>query len=493
MKKLRYILPVAIVAAFFALPASAALTPAQKTSLLEFARKFISDGSAAYMLHYGWDAMYNTVAGKLCHASESYVGSKDKRRRIIVMAPKEGYDSLDAYNEDAKTGGYFKEGDYFVLDCTCFIEFIYKYVFGIRFNTSRMHMVHQWQTMTYSAMANTEILTSGSRKATRLFDIPISKSFDEKVSVYEALKDDLSKLEVGDIIIGRNEETGLGHIMFASENECLIHASSNPVLAEDGRIQSCFVAEVPIECVNSKYYDRLFVLRIADGVLDDDFAGYTVPFDFSKLTFEKSIFDNTAPYIAGVSIVEHKYAPDTKYIRVYARDEYGTRKLRYFAYEPDVPLTSSAFGETGVCGIAAVPHGAPMPDVNTDFEIKISNTQIVCVKYGDYDIYVRDAAGNISKPWHITVGKTDTVYPSYTVTYLCCENFADGKTYKDGDIVTVTDSVPQKENKRFIGWRLHRLNHEENEDDGKIFCGGDKIEINENISLMATYEEEKNV
>lgn len=486
MKMRRFLIVSAVLAALFALPSSAALTPAQGQTLLSFARRFIADGNALYLLQYGWDAMYHSVAGMLAHAADNWIDRGAKRAKIMVMHPQEGYPGAEEYLADVKRGGYFKEGDYFILDCTCFAEFMYKYVFGLRFDHELCGLVQQWTTSNYASNASLELERLGSRRKYRLFDTVLDMRFEEKSAICDALCDS-SMLSAGDIIIGQNDRTGLGHIMFYSEDAHIIHSSSNAIYLPDGSVAPYTIAEVPISSLVSKYYDRVLVLRIADGILEEDFCGYDLPVDFQKLSLSKSFFDSTPPLIRRIALIPHKYKSGVWYLRVGCSDETGGREPMRLAHNSPVIIKSAGFGESGVCGIC-VKSDPDAPDAVVDFDIRLGNLQTAAVRAGEYYVWVRDTAENISLPWHVKISEDGelTVTPSLSVIYVCDDPALrmpqDTRAYARGDTATVC-GLEYSGKGRFLGWRRRTWGAQDAP--SELLLPGDEIEISDEHIILA--------
>ena len=219
-------------------------------------------------------------------------------------------------------------------------------------------------------------------------------------------------MEVGDIIVGNNANTELGHILFYAGDGYVYHSSSEPHYLPNGKIAGTLQRKEAISELTNESYTILKVLRINDGILDEDFVGYSMDYDFDALNTEKSVFDTKAPEIKSIVISNNFVKGNTKQITIDVTDEFGNDRISYFAGDGKKVLKSAGKGESGVMGIY-IGVSATFPEDTSTLEYTDANHYDLLRARGQYYIWAMDAAGNLSDRYRIIVGKdTSFVYQS---------------------------------------------------------------------------------
>jgi len=420
MKKtiLFFLCAVMLMTACLPLTASAALTDAQKNTLIAYTDKFLEDGNAAGKLQYGIKEVWRTYQGFSSYNNEVYItNNQGKRQKILYMMNPKGYRNYDAYLAEISggKGGYLEEGEYMALDCSAFVAWIYKAVFGLRFDYVQDDTVRNWSTLHYMDQKFSNIRTvrlSNGKNLSVLKEIHYKKVNEGLFSLASIEKD--VELEVGDIIVGRNEGTGWGHVIFYGGDGYVYHSSSTPQTMPDGSLNLNLMRKQKLSELTNDSYTVIRAYRINDGILPEDFEGYNVPFDFSKSNAKKTPYDTTAPAFTVITVdedySEKKAGGMTatgKKVTIKVTDEFGTEPVLYLSSDRSTVMKGSAYGESGVLGVYTNQTGTleglyDFPSSKkTDYEYFLED--------GTYYFWVRDAAENVSQRYTVTVGETSTV------------------------------------------------------------------------------------
>ena len=415
-----YAVCVLILAAFLVPLGVSALTNAQKQTLVSYADRFIEEGNAPLSpsnrtgcLQYGVKEVWKTYQLFLSYNDEVYTtNSYGGRQKILFMMNPDGYSSYDKYLEEISggRGGYLKEGEYLCLDCSAFVAWIYKAVFGLRFDYAETsnNSIRNWSTLHYLDSSFSYLRkVSTDRGTSNLFRDVWSKIDPKGGIAFSDLCAVLNKIEVGDILVGRNSSSGWGHIMFYGGDGYVYQSSSTPQTMPDGTLNTRLIRRQLLSELTNKSYTEIHVLRISDGILPEDFDGWNVPVDFKSLTTSSSQFDNTPPVFTYVKI-DGKYGPDgTKTVTLRAKDEFGDMKPLYLADRTTV-ARGSAYGESGVLGIYINESGT-LPESLYEFSATRNTFSTRKLRDGVHYIWVRDAAENVSPRLTVAIGETSTV------------------------------------------------------------------------------------
>lgn len=399
---------------------AAALTDAQKNTLIAYTDKFLEDGNKInagkqmWTLQYGTKEVWRTYQLFLSHNNEVYTTAEDgKRVKILYMMNPRGYKTLSAYTGEISggKGGFLLEGDYLCLDCSAFVALIYKNVFGVRFDyaETKNNNIRNWSTAHYLGPQYEPTLRriAGSGKNTSMFREIVFKKSETATLALSDLVSSLDKMEVGDLIIGRNTSSGWGHIGFYGGDGTMYHSSSTPLVNEDGTVSPYLMRKQLLSDLPNVNYTEIRVYRLADGILPEDFAGYNVPIDFASLSTTSTPFDNTPPAFVSVKVDEKYNSTQKKTVKIKVTDEFGTDPVVYLADGTSV-FKGSAYGESGVSGLYTNTTGVLCENLydipvskQTDYEYEFAD--------GTYYFWVRDAAENVSPRFTVTIGEKSTV------------------------------------------------------------------------------------
>ncbi len=404
-----------------ALCANAALTENQKNTLVKFTDDFLREAvDERHIVWYGGggDFVPPSYQMKLVHVQSLYYTVGNARKKLVFMLNPEGYDTFKDYYFETQnsTGGYLKRGDYMILDCTAFISLMYKGALGLRFDYYTSGHISAWTTAHYlydDYAASRRALDKDGNEIDIFQTIYADDRDKTKFSLASALTPEVqSTMEVGDIIVGNNANTELGHILFYAGDGYVYHSSSEPHYLPNGKIAGTLQRKEAISELTNESYTILKVLRINDGILDEDFVGYSMDYDFDALNTEKSIFDTKAPEIKSIVISNNFVKGNTKQITIDVTDEFGNDRISYFAGDGKKVLKSAGKGESGVMGIY-IGVSATFPEDTSTLEYTDANHYELLRARGQYYIWAMDAAGNLSDRYRIIVGKdTSFVYQS---------------------------------------------------------------------------------
>ncbi len=420
MKKTILFLLVSVMLLTSCLPltASAALTDAQKNTLIAYTDRFLEDGNATGKLQYGIKEVWRTYQGFFSFNNEVYTTTADgKRQKILYMMNPKGYRNYDQYLAEISggKGGYLEEGEYMALDCSAFVAWIYKAVFGLRFDYVQDNTVRNWSTLHYMHQNYSDlrmVRLKNGKNLSVLKEIHYKKVNEGTISLASVEKD--VELEVGDILVGRNENTGWGHVIFYGGDGYVYHSSSTPQTLPDGSLNLNLMRKQLLSELTNESYTVIRIYRINDGILPEDFAGYNVPFDFSKSNAKKTPYDTTPPAFTVLEVAE-SYSEKSaggvkstgKVVTVKVTDEFGTDPVLYLSSDRSTVMKGSAYGESGVLGVYTNQTGVleglyDFPSSKkTDYEYFLAD--------GTYYFWVRDAAENVSQRYTVTIGETSTV------------------------------------------------------------------------------------
>lgn len=411
MKKIIFIAVSVILLASFCMPlgVNAALTDAQKQTLIEFTDKFIEDGNADGKIQYGIKEVWRTYQLYLSYNDEVYTTTKNgTRQKILFMMNPKGYKNMQVYLDEVSggKGGYIENGDYLCLDCSAFTCIIYKLVFGLRFDYIQDSTARNWSTLHFldQNYYNLRAVIGLNGKTTHVFkEIYHTKTSDGTLLPMSKVLESATELEVGDIIVGRNETSGWGHIGFYGGDGYMYHSSSTPAVNEDGSLSPYLIRKQKLSEISNNAYTILRVLRIADNILPEDFAGYNVPVDFASLSKESTPYDNAAPAFTRFEISEGYVRDGNKKITIKVSDEFGTDPVLYLASDKSTVLKGSGYGESGVLGVYTNATGELPKDV---YEMDTNKKTDYEYYYGDgtYYFWVRDAAENVSLRYKAVIG-----------------------------------------------------------------------------------------
>ncbi len=415
-----YAVCILLLAALIAPFGAGALTDGQKETLVSYTDRFIEDGNAPISdknrtgyLQYGVKEVWRTYQLFLSFNYEVYTTTPSgSRQKILFMMNPDGYTSYDLYADEISRspGGYLKPGNYLCLDCSAFVAWIYKAVFGLRFDYAETgnNSIRNWSTLHYlgSSFAYLRKVTT-DRGVTALFRDVWSKIDPKGGIAFSDLCEIQNKLEVGDILVGRNSSSDWGHIMFYGGDGYIYQSSSTPQVMPDGSLNTHLIRRQLLSELTNAVYTEIHVLRISDGVIPEDFDGWNVPVDFASLSTSRSQFDSTAPAFIYIDI-EGTYNPNgTKTVTLRATDEFGDMKPLYLADGTTV-IRGSAYGESGVLGIYINETGT-LPEDLYEFSATRNTYSVRKLADGVHYIWARDAAENVSQRLTVTIGETSTV------------------------------------------------------------------------------------
>ena len=399
--------------------ASAKLTDAQKDSLVDFTEDFIEQGNAKKLLQYGSYDTFITYQLGLVHCEYSVKTSNGGQgQKVLWMMRPSGYANFEAYKRDLNSPyqGYFKEGDYLVLDCSAFVALMYKSVLGLRLDYGIAGHVSNWTTSHYlldEYQDQRKVLKyDGSGEEIDLFEVLATADLEAPFLSLLDTGIKTEELEVGDLLIGLNQETNWGHIVMYAGDGYVYHSSSTPYVLPDGSLHPYLIRKEPLSNLNNPSYSLVKVMRLNDGVLNPDFDGYHDKVDFSSLNTTTRAFDTKAPEILSIKISNDFVKGNTKQITIDVTDEFGDGSVTYFAGSEKKVLRGSANGESGVMGIY-MGVSQTLPETTSDFDLSQATHYEILRARGQYYIWAMDAARNISERYRIIVGKdTSFVYRS---------------------------------------------------------------------------------
>ncbi|MBE6564270.1 MAG: hypothetical protein E7655_03210 [Ruminococcaceae bacterium] len=336
--------------------ASAALTEEQQKTLIAYTETFVTEGNEAGKLLYGNPKVKNyglphNMILNVCNSLSDITGNAIPPKSPAVTFP----------------------GEYLILDCSAFYQLMFKAVFGLRTDYTYKgmytggHHASNWSSGFYfgqydKVMAeNEDVFKVYNLKGevVDLFDTIVY--LDGKPGVYHRVNEltaYLEQMQPGDPIVGYNYDSGLGHFMFYAGDGYLYHSTSTHRSSDVYAMRKQKIEDTAISFTDLK------VLRLADNILEPDFAGYNVPVDFSKLSAQKSVFDTKAPYFERVDITKNASGQFVVDVRV--SDEYGDLQPLAFANQPDILYKSSGYGESGVLG-AMLTTSSKVPALYYDY------------------------------------------------------------------------------------------------------------------------------
>ncbi len=497
MKKLiQFLLVMIFTLSCFAIFANAALTENQKNTLVEFTEDFLREGvEDRHIVWYGGggDFAPPSYQMKLVHIESLYYTVAGKRKKLVFMLNPDGYATFADYYFESQnsTGGYLKKGDYLILDCTAFVSLMYKGALGMRFDYCISGHMSSWTTShyLYDDYADFRRVIDKNGNEIDLFQTIYDDDRDKtKFSLASALTSEVqSTMEVGDIIVGNNANTGLGHILFYAGDGYVYHSSSEPYYLPNGRIAGNLQRKEAISALTNESYTILKVLRINDGVLDEDFKGFTMDYDFDALNTEKSIFDTLNPYIKNITATPIE-GTNRFTLTVTASDEFSGGRTVSLASDPGCLIKGSGQGESGILGYYANTTGKiPRNMTWNDAKTNIFTTDRTP---GTYYMWVHDAAENISDRYTIVLSADGQVkfytdspsydYPEFEKT-PSIENFTKKNTYTSGMYRDVADFqwfAPYAKGAYEIGLMLGTY-------DGTTFEPNKEITVDELITLIS--------
>ena len=342
MKKALLVLITAVLALLCAaLPASAALTQKQQETFSAYVEKFIADANKAEKVIYG--------------SVNNHLGINLFLNEVTSSTPTASY-HIPATSKKTIPGNYL------VLDCSAFYELMYREVFGIQMTYvyrgmySGGHHASNWPSRFFFLgqdeveWQNENILkvTSLSGEMIDLYKVVYKTSSPQRyISVNGHLGGRISQMQVGDGIIGYNRDNDWGHYMIYAGDGCVWHSTSTDI-NKNGSIYPYTLRKQEISTLTNASYTEFIVVRLNDGILEPDFAGYNVPVNFASLSTSSSSFDKNPPYFESIDVKKNGSYYE---LTVKASDSYGKLKPLSYWYEPDVVFKTSGQGESGILGI----------------------------------------------------------------------------------------------------------------------------------------------
>lgn len=390
--------------------ANAKLSDAQKESLIEYTEKFVEEGNSRGLLQYGSFNNYVTYQLGLVHPTRCIVKSGDSEIKTIWMMNPRGYATYSAYQASLKsaTQGYFKEGDYLILDCSAFVALMYKEVFGLRFDYGISGHISNWTTSHYLLDEHADerrIVDPESGETKEIFEV--ISAIDHDTATDLSLRDmDIApdELQVGDIIVGLNRNSDWGHIIFYAGDGYIYHSSSTPYVLPDGSVHNYLIRKEPLKNLSNRSYTMVKVLRINDGILPEGFEGYDFDVDFDALTLDSRAFDTTPPVIESVTVSNDFVKGNLKKMTVLLSDEIGEGTTLYFIGDDKKVLRGPSDGASGVMGIYASVSGTAPTDIEEFGTLQATHYEELRAK-GQYYLWAIDAAQNLSVRHRVVIGE----------------------------------------------------------------------------------------
>ncbi|MBO4265299.1 MAG: S-layer homology domain-containing protein [Clostridia bacterium] len=448
MKKfLKIALVAALMLACFTVLVNAALTKDQQNAVYDFAEKFTDITTSQHKITYGGGGDFAPPSYQLktVYINANYYTINGVRKKLVTMVNPAGYPTYRAYYQDLgnATGGFIIPGNYLILDCTAYVSFIMKGALGMRFDYCVANHLSAWTTELYmkDQYASIRKVIDKNGKEIDLFEKIYESHTDEITPLADRIPANvMSKLQVGDIVVGRNDSTELGHIMIYAGDGCVWHSSSEPYYNPDGvTIAGRLQRKESISKLLNDSYTWVQVLRINDGVLDPDFTGYTMDYNIDTLNNNSSNFDTKYPEL--VKIEGKKATADDERItlNIEMTDEFGDARKVYQAGTTKVLVHNSAPGESGVLSYCLSKSASI--DTNPQWTFAKDNLVITKKSEGKYYLWIRDAAENVSPRYTINVSsdgkvtytcdKTAYNFPSQS-SKKSITNYTNKNTYKQG-------------------------------------------------------------
>ena len=498
-KALRMLIIAMFLIATFSVAANAALTEKQQKALMDYTEKFVNEGNQAGVIQYGSRNAWNCLQMKLEYIDRCFYTVGNTSTRMFWMLKPEGYPNAAEAQKDIDNN-YVRPGNYIVLGCAEFVDFMYRGALGFNFDYYIANHFSAWTTaiFTQDNYADWRVVLDKDGNRLPLFEVILDLNRDPGYSLHTVFADEelLARMQPGDIIVGRNAASDLGHIMLYAGDGWIYEASSTVFPELDGTAIGYLIHKRSLSVMDmGTWYNTLQVLRISDGVLDEDFEGYPMNIDFKSLNSTESAIDKKAPYITDVTCSDTANANGQFTVRVDASDVYGDGRVLVQASDPTVVVRGSSQYESGVFGFF-VSKLSKLPN-NPAWVSKKSTAHEFRKTPGSYSLWVKDAAGNVSDRYvvniaengsvTITAASGDVVASTTEYTYPAFEkapsirNFIKKNSYSVGIFRDVAEEqwfAPYAKGTFEFGLMLGTY-------DGTTFEPNKEITVNELITLAA--------
>lgn len=498
-KALRMLIIAMFLIATFSVAANAALTEKQQKALMDYTEKFVNEGNQAGVIQYGSRNAWNCLQMKLEYIDRCFYTVGNTSTRMFWMLKPEGYPNAAEAQKDIDNN-YVRPGNYIVLGCAEFVDFMYRGALGFNFDYYIANHFSAWTTaiFTQDNYADWRVVLDKDGNRLPLFEVILDLDRDPGYSLHTVFADEelLARMQPGDIIVGRNAASDLGHIMLYAGDGWIYEASSTVFPELDGTAIGYLIHKRSLSVMDmGTWYNTLQVLRISDGVLDEDFEGYSMNIDFKSLNSTESAIDKKAPYITDVTCSDTANANGQFTVRVDASDVYGDGRVLVQASDPTVVVRGSSQYESGVFGFF-VSKLSKLPS-NPAWVSKKSTAYEFRKTPGSYSLWVKDAAGNVSDRYvvniaengsvTITAASGDVVASTTEYTYPAFEkapsirNFIKKNSYSVGIFRDVAEEqwfAPYAKGAFEFGLMLGTY-------DGTTFEPNKEITVNELITLVA--------
>ena len=124
-KALRMLIIAMFLIATFSVAANAALTEKQQKALMDYTEKFVNEGNQAGVIQYGSRNAWNCLQMKLEYIDRCFYTVGNTSTRMFWMLKPEGYPNAAEAQKDIDNN-YVRPGNYIVLGCAEFVDFMYR-------------------------------------------------------------------------------------------------------------------------------------------------------------------------------------------------------------------------------------------------------------------------------------------------------------------------------------------------------------------------------
>ena len=190
-KALRMLIIAMFLIATFSVAANAALTEKQQKALMDYTEKFVNEGNQAGVIQYGSRNAWNCLQMKLEYIDRCFYTVGNTSTRMFWMLKPEGYPNAAEAQKDIDNN-YVRPGNYIVLGCAEFVDFMYRGALGFNFDYYIANHFSAWTTaiFTQDNYADWRVVLDKDGNRLPLFEVILDLNRDPGYSLHTVFADE---------------------------------------------------------------------------------------------------------------------------------------------------------------------------------------------------------------------------------------------------------------------------------------------------------------